>query len=277
MDGEVARAAEEPGLSCASQLTFRAIAGLPHIKPGDDLAHVLCETLSRADHAPQQHDVIVITSKVVSKAENRFVDLSTVAVSEHARELAQAIGKDPRVVQVVLWDTESISRQARDVLVVRHHGGHVSANAGLDQSNARPPQAPPDSGPWVLRLPADADASAALLRARLEAHFRVTLAVLVSDSFGRPFRQGTVGAAVGVAGMAALYDQRGRLDLDGRALEHTVTATADQICAAADLVCGQADEGRAAVCVRGLRFAVVAGRAGSALALCRPAAGDLYL
>lgn len=277
MDGEVTSAVTDDdanNLLCAPTLTFHAIQGLPHIQRGDDLAELLCDALTRSDLTPQNCDVIVITSKVISKAEDRFVDLSTVEVSERARELAAATGKDPRAVEVVLWDTETISRQARDVLIVRHHGGHVSANAGIDQSNARPAHAEPGSGPWVLRLPADADASAAALRARLEHHFRVELAVIVSDSFGRPFRNGTVGTALGVAGVPPLFDQRGRRDLDGRALEHTVTATADQICAAADLVCGQAAEGRAAVLVRGLRFTP---GPSSARALCRPLAGDLYV
>lgn len=276
MDGEVARPSDDAALTCSAELTFRAIEGLPRIIPGADLAQLLCAALTHTGLVPQPYDVLVVTSKVVSKAEDRFVDLSTVTPSPRAHALAQATGKDPRVVEVVLWDTEVVSRQARDVLIVRHHGGHVSANAGLDQSNARPAHPDAGAGPWVLRLPADADASAAALRARLEQHFGLSLAVIISDSFGRPFRQGTVGAAIGVAGIAPLFDQRGRQDLDGRPLEHTVTATADQLCAAADLVCGQAREGRAAVLVRGLQFASGPASA-SARALCRPAAGDLYL
>jgi coenzyme F420-0:L-glutamate ligase / coenzyme F420-1:gamma-L-glutamate ligase len=274
MDGEVALESEDAALTCAPELTFRAITGLPRIAAGADLAELLCAALAQSGQVPQTCDVLVVTSKIVAKAEDRFVDLSTVEVSERAKEIAIATGKDPRIVEVVLWDTEVISRQARDVLIVRHHAGHVSANAGLDQSNARPDHADETSGPWVLRLPADADASAASLRARLEKRFGVALAVIVSDSFGRPFRQGTVGMAMGVAGIEPLFDQRGRRDLDGRPLEHTITATADQLCAAADLVCGQASEGRAAVLVRGLRFKP---SASSARTLCRARVGDLYL
>jgi coenzyme F420-0:L-glutamate ligase/coenzyme F420-1:gamma-L-glutamate ligase len=259
---------------CARELTFRAIEGLPRVQPGDDIAALLVAALTASATQLQTHDVIVVTSKVIAKAEDRFVDLATVQPSERAKEVAQATGKDARAVEVILWDSERISRLSRDVLIVRHHGGHVSANAGLDQSNAAPDHASPGSGPWVLRLPSDADASAAWLRQRLEQQFGVQIAVLISDSFGRPFRLGTIGAAIGASGLAPLSDQRGRLDLDGRRLEHTETATADQICAAADLVCGQANEGRAAVLVRGLSFDA---SHTPAHVLCRSAEGDLYL
>ena len=274
MDGEVARAQRRAGVESGLELTFRAVSYLPRIEPGTDLAQQLIAALDRSGLSLREHDVLVVTSKVVAKAEGRYVDLRQVQPSARARELATQTGKDPRVVEVILWDTEVVSRCTRDALIVRHHGGHVSANAGLDQSNAQPADAEPGSGPWVLRLPADADASAAALRAALEAHCGAGLAVIISDSFGRPFRLGTVGTAIGVSGMPALDDHRGRRDLDGRELEHTVTAAADQICAAADLLCGQADEGRAAVLVRGLRFNPVAG---SALDLCRKREGDLYV
>lgn len=276
MKGEVAGPATRRGVQCARELTFRAIVGLPRIQPGDDIAALLSDALERQACPLQQHDVVVVTSKVVSKAEDRFVDLSKVLPSPRARELARRTGGDPRVLEVVLWETEKISRAAKGALIVRHHGGHVSANAGLDQSNAQPAHAPVGSGPWVLRLPANPDASAAALRARLEQRFGVRLAVIVSDSFGRPFRVGTVGVAVGVSGMAPLYDQRGRFDMHGRKLEHTLTATADQLCAAADLVCGQADEGRPAVVVRGLHFEADESSL-AASSLCRAIDEDLYL
>jgi coenzyme F420-0:L-glutamate ligase/coenzyme F420-1:gamma-L-glutamate ligase len=276
MKGEVAEPAKPSGVQCAPVLTFRAIEGLPRIQPGDDVAALLIRALERQASALQQHDVVVVTSKILSKAEDRYVDLTKVLPSPRARELARATRGDPRVLEVVLWDTEIVSRAAKGALIVRHHGGHVSANAGLDQSNAQPVDAPVGSGPWVLRLPANPDSSAALLRARLERHFGVRAAVIVSDSFGRPFRLGTVGVAVGASGLASLYDQRGRFDMHGRRLEHTLTATADQLCAAADLVCGQADEGRPAVIVRGLRFERAESSLGAS-SLCRAASEDLYL
>jgi coenzyme F420-0:L-glutamate ligase/coenzyme F420-1:gamma-L-glutamate ligase len=276
VDGKVAQASGDPALSCAAQLTFRAIEGLPAIGPGDDLAALLAAALEHSHLRPQPCDVVVVTSKVVSKAEDRYVDLASVEPSSRALELARSVGKDPRAVEVMLWDAERVSRQAKDVLILRHHSGHVSANAGLDLSNARAPRtaASGGGGPWALRLPAQPDVSAASLRERLELVFGVTLGIIISDSFGRPFRQGTVGMAIGSAGLPALYDQRGRRDLDGRPLENTLTATADQLAAAADLVCGQADEGRPAVLVRGLQFA---SSTSTARSLCRDPDADLYL
>jgi coenzyme F420-0:L-glutamate ligase/coenzyme F420-1:gamma-L-glutamate ligase len=273
MNGEVA---QQPvtAVTCASELTFRVIEGLPRIEPGADLAALLCNALEASRLQPRDCDVVVVTSKIVAKAENRYVDLSSVQPSARALELAARVAKDPRAVEVMLWDSERISRAAPTVLIVRHHGGHVSANAGIDESNALPAHATPDSGPWVLRLPEDPDVSAAALRAELERAFGVRLGVIISDSFGRPFRQGSVGTALGLSGLPALHDQRGERDLDGRKLEHTITATADQLAAAADLLFGQAAEGRAAALVRGLQFAPSTARARE---LCRPADGDLYL
>lgn len=276
MKGEVAEPAVGASVRCASELTFRAIEGLPRIQPRDDVAALLIRALEQQSAVLRQQDVVVVTSKIISKAENRFVDLAKVLPSPRARELERVTGSDARVLEVVLWDTEKISRRAKGALIVRHHGGHVSANAGLDQSNAMPVDAPVGSGPWVLRLPANPDVSAAKLRARLERHFGVRLAVIVSDSFGRPFRVGTVGVAVGVSGLLPVFDQRGRTDMHGRTLEHTISATADQLCGAADLVCGQADEGRPAVVVSGLSFGPVDDTINSH-SLCRPVTGDLYL
>jgi coenzyme F420-0:L-glutamate ligase/coenzyme F420-1:gamma-L-glutamate ligase len=274
MDGEVAQQRANATVSCARELTFRAIEGLPRIAPGDDLAALLCQAIQHDGLTLRDCDVLIVTSKVVSKAEGRYVDLSEVHASERAQALATEVGKDPRAVEVMLWDSERVSRAARGALITRHHGGHVSANAGVDESNALPAYAAPGSGPWVLRLPANPDASAATLRQQLERAFAVRLGVIISDSFGRPFRQGSLGSAVGLSGMPALHDQRGEPDLDGRLMEHTITATADQLAAAADLVCGQANEARAATLVRGLSFAP---SSATALELCRPLSGDLYL
>jgi coenzyme F420-0:L-glutamate ligase/coenzyme F420-1:gamma-L-glutamate ligase len=218
--------------------------------------------------------VLVVASKLVAKAEGRYVDLATVQPSARAHELGLVVGRDPRLIEVILWDSERVSRAAKNVLIVRHAGGHVSANAGIDQSNARPRAAAQSSGPWVLRLPADADASARRLRASLHAGFGVDVGVVISDSFGRPFRLGTVGNAIGAAGLPVLFDQRGDRDLEGRVMEATITAPADQLAAAADLVMGQGSEARGAVHVRGLQLR---GAALGANALCRDPDGDLYL
>jgi coenzyme F420-0:L-glutamate ligase/coenzyme F420-1:gamma-L-glutamate ligase len=257
-------------VSCAGQLVLTSLRSLPRVAPGDDLAALLCAALREEAIVLRDQDVLVVASKLVAKAEDRFVELSMVVPSPRAQELAAQTGKDPRVVEVVLWDSQAVSRVAKNALVVRHHGGHVSANAGLDQSNARGAGA----GEWVLRLPADPDASARRLRAELLARLGAAVGVVISDSFGRPFRQGTVGSAIGVAGFPALFDQRGRRDLDGRLLEATITAPADQLAAACDLIAGQADEARGAVHVRGLAFEPSEQNAHD---VCRPIDGDLYL
>jgi coenzyme F420-0:L-glutamate ligase/coenzyme F420-1:gamma-L-glutamate ligase len=231
------------------------------------------QALQRAELTLQDQDVLVVTSKAFSRAEGRFFDLSAVDVSLRARELGAEIDKDPRIVELILRESAEISRKARGVLVVRHRLGFIGANASLDCSNAVPPDAAPGSGPWALLLPESPDRSAEALRRQLEAATGVSPGIVVSDSLGRPFRFGTVGAAVGVAGIPALWDRRGEKDLFGRVLEQTITALADQIAAAADLVAGQANEGRPFVLVRGLSFPP---GEHSAAELLRPAGQDLY-
>ncbi|HKP60337.1 MAG TPA: coenzyme F420-0:L-glutamate ligase [Polyangiales bacterium] len=268
MDAEVTHS-----LVCAEELSLRALRRLPQVTTGADLGALIDAALRAEDLDLWDHDVLVVCSKVIAKAEGRYLDLSSLTPSAAALELAAKSGKDPQMVQAILQDSSHVSRVAGDVLVVRHNTGHVSANAGLDQSNVSPPNAA-GNGPWVLRLPEDPDASAERLRAQLSAAWNVRLGVVVSDSFGRPFRQGTVGTAIGCAGLPPLYDQRGRPDMFGRVLEHTLSATADQVAAAADLVAGQADEARPVVRVRGLRFAE---SAAGARVLCRKPEEDLYL
>jgi coenzyme F420-0:L-glutamate ligase/coenzyme F420-1:gamma-L-glutamate ligase len=220
-------------------------------------------------------DVLVVTSKLLSRAEGRFVDLSRVEPSTRALEVAVTVGKDPRLVELVLRESTEISRQAPGVLIVRHRLGFVVANAGIDASNAVPPDAPAGSGPWALLLPDAPDRSAAAIRARVEseAPAGMHVGVVITDSFGRPFRMGTVGVAIGVSGLPPLWDRRGEPDLFGRMLEQTITALADQVAAAADLVAGQAAEGRPLVLVRGLRFDPVTQPASTLL---RKPEEDLY-
>jgi coenzyme F420-0:L-glutamate ligase/coenzyme F420-1:gamma-L-glutamate ligase len=261
------------GLSCAARLELFALPGVPILSAGDDLAAIVLGALERARLELRDGDVVVVTSKALSRCEGRFVDVSTIEPSEQARVLGQEIGKDARVVELVLRESSAVSRKAPGVLVVRHRLGFVSANAGIDLSNAAPLGAPPDSGPWALLLPESPDASADRLRTRLRDATHAEIGVVVSDSFGRPFRIGTVGAAIGVAGLPPLWDRRGERDLFGRTLEHTVTALADQVAAAADLLAGQAAELRAVVVLRGLSFEPSRGGAG---ALLRPADQDLY-
>lgn len=256
-----------------SSLTVRALAGVPTVAPGDDLAEVVSAALRSSDFALHDHDVVVVASKVVSRAEGCFVDLSKLRPTRRAETLARLVDKDPRLVELILRESDSISRQTNGALIVRHRLGFISANAAIDSSNAAPVDATDGSGPWVLILPRDPDASARRLRDGLRARFAVDVGVLITDSWGRPFRRGTVGFAIGLAGVPALWDRRGAFDRHGRELQATETAVADSVAAAADLVAGQADEGRPVILVRGLRFT---GVTDSAVALLRDPDQDLY-
>lgn len=259
-------------ISCSERLELLALSGIPIVEPGDDVAALVGDAIERAQLKPRTGDVVVVTSKIVSRAEDRFVDLSHVNASPRALELARQTHKDPRMLELILRESSSVSRTAPGVVVVRHRLGFVSANAGIDESNGRASGA--ERGPWVLLLPSDPDASAAAIRKALQQRFEADLGVVLSDSHGRPFRLGTVGVAIGVSGLPPLWDQCGGHDLNGRELQATVTALADQVAAAADLVAGQAAEGRAAVYVRGLSFAPQSER--GAQALIRPSSQDLY-
>ena len=261
------------GAHVGARLEVVAIPGLPVVDAGTDLPAELVRTFAGAQFELRDGDVVVVASKVVSRAEDRFVDLRDVVPSPRATDLGASIGKDPRVVELILRESIAISRSAPGVLVVRHRLGFISANAGIDASNALPARASAASGPWALLLPRAPDESAEKVRVALRDASGAALAVVVSDSFGRPFRLGTVGAAIGVAGLPPLWDRRGEEDLFGRVLEHTITALADQVAAAADLVAGQAAEGRGVVVVRGLTFPI---GQHSAAALNRPAEEDLY-
>lgn len=261
-------------LQVSSELLVRAIGGVPTIDVGDDLFEVIISGLRRAETELVDGDVLVIASKIVSRAEGCFVDLGSVIPNDTAVRLGEEIDKDPRLVELILRESTGISRQTAGALIVRHRLGFVSANAGVDASNATPSHAPEGSGPWVLILPRDPDATAAALRAKLARHFSVEIGVIITDSWGRPFRRGTVGFAVGVAGVPPVWDRRGAVDRHGRVLEATECALADSIAAAADLVAGQANEGRPLTLVRGLRFQ----RSGeSAEALLRDLENDLYV
>lgn len=238
----------------SERLEVIALPGVPLIARGDDLARLALAALARAQLVLADGDVLVVTSKVVSRAEGRFVALPTVTPSARAHALALETNKDPRLVELILAESSAISRRAKNVLVTRHRLGFIVAHAGIDLSNSVPPDAAPDTGPWALLLPEAPDATARMIRAALEAASGAAVGVVISDSFGRPFRLGTVGAAIGCAGLPPLWDRRGDRDLHGRVLVETITALGDQVAACADLVAGQADEGRPFVLVRGLHF-----------------------
>ena len=250
-------------------LTLTAIPDLPLVEPGDDLAAILIDGLARAGIAPAARDVLVVAQKVVSKAENRYRDLGAVTPSNRARDLARAVDKDPRLVEVILSESEAVVAHKPGVLVVAHRLGFVLANAGIDRSNVGSEA----GAERVLLLPEDPDASAAALKARLDAHFKAELAVIVADSLGRAWRNGVTGIALGAAGLPALRDMIGRKDLFGRTLDVTQTGFADDIAAAASLLMGQADEGLPAVLLRGLAWREPAS---GARALLRPKDEDLF-
>ncbi len=267
---------DEPGvgdISVGSEILVRAIPGVPTVDRGDDLLEVVVSSLERANIELRDGDVLVVASKIVSRAEDCFVDLSTVEPTEAAKALGDEVEKDPRLVELILRESESISRRTKGALIVRHRLGFVSANAGIDASNAAPTGVPDDSGPWVLTLPRDPDATARRLRAHLARRCSADVGIIVTDSWGRPFRRGAVGFALGSSGIPPISDRRGARDRHGRELEATETATADAVAAAADLVAGQADEGRPLTLVRGLRFEP---SSETSRALLRDPENDLY-
>jgi len=250
----IAREPGTGGFRVGSELVVRAIPGVPTVERGDNLHEIIVGALGVAEVGPREGDVLVLASKVVSRAEGCFVDLGGITPGDLAHRLGEEVDKDPRLVELILRESLDVSRKTAGALIVRHRLGFISANAGIDASNAVPGNATPDSGPWVLTLPRDPDATAARLRATLSEHFGTSLAVVITDSWGRPFRRGTVGFALGVSGVPPVWDGRGASDRHGRTLEATACAVADSIAAAADLVAGQADEGRPLTLVRGLEF-----------------------
>lgn len=226
-------------------ISIQPVTGIGEVAFGDDLAVLLGDTL--APLAPETGDILVVTQKIISKAEGRRVDLASVSPGPRAIEIAGAIGKDPRLVELVLAESTQIVRSAPNVLITRHRLGFVMANAGIDASNIGSAQS--DS---VLLLPLDPDGTAARLREALQARFAVGMGVILSDSFGRPWRNGVTNVAIGSAGLPALLDKRGGPDRDGRALQVTQIAYGDLIASAAGLAMGEAAEGIPAVLVRGL-------------------------
>jgi len=245
------------------------LEGLPMVKAGDDLAELIASGFERTGVAPRAGDVLVVAQKIVSKAEARVVDLATVKPSAKARTLAAEVDKDPRLVEVILSESVRVVRARRGLIIVEHKLGFIMANAGVDQSNV----APANGSNHVLLLPENPDASAEALRRDMKARTGVDLAIVINDSFGRPWRQGTVGIAIGAAGLPALIDLRGRPDLFGRKLEVSVIGFADEVAAAASLVMGQADEALPAVLIRGLSWSAPESTAAS---LVRPADEDLF-
>jgi coenzyme F420-0:L-glutamate ligase/coenzyme F420-1:gamma-L-glutamate ligase len=253
----------------AGRVALMPLHGIKLVEPGDDLGAIAVAAFAANRIVPEPGDVVVVAQKIVSKAEGRYVDVTTVEPSERALALAAEVDKDPRFVEVVLSESKRVVRHRPGLLIVEHRLGFVMANAGIDHSNL--PTQP--GGERVLLLPEDPDGSARSLRDHLVAVFGTDIAIIVSDSFGRAWRKGTVGVALGSAGLPALIDMRGHPDLFGRELLVTETGFADEIAAAAGLLMGQADEAVPMVLVRGLGWSAPEV---PAAALIRPAEHDLF-
>jgi coenzyme F420-0:L-glutamate ligase/coenzyme F420-1:gamma-L-glutamate ligase len=249
-------------------IELHPLATIGEVIPGDDLGRLLAEAIKGARLVPERNDVLMVTQKIVSKAEGRFVDLASVTPGSKAIELAAITRKDARFVEIVLAESSGVVRAAPDVLITRHRSGHVMANAGVDRSNMGP-----GGNDRALLLPVDADASAQRLRAALRDYWPQPPAVLISDSFGRPWRLGITNVAIGASGLPALIDRRGEVDRNGRRLEVTQVALGDMIASAGGLVTGEGAEGIPAVLVRGLRWEA---EDRPAAALVRPVAEDLF-
>lgn len=252
-----------------STMTLTTISNFPIIQPGDDLPRIILGRLEAMTLSLMDGDILVLAHKIVSKAEGRIVNLEEIVPSSRAREVAMATGKDPRVVELILQESTGISRMREGVLIVRHRLGFTSANAGIDRSNV----GQHDTGESVLLLPVDPDASASRLRQAIMEQTGAEIGVVIADSHGRPFRLGTIGVAIGVSGIPALWDRRGDRDLFDYKLEHTEVGTADEVASAASLLIGQASEGTPVVLIRGLKLPAIEGQAKD---LIRPAKHDLY-
>ena len=252
-----------------TEITLMAVSGIPAVEPGDDVSALLLAAMDNVGLSPIHGDVLVIAQKIISKAEGRLVRLDLVQPGAEALQIAAKTDKDPRLVELILQESDEISRMGQGVLIVRHRLGFTSANAGIDRSNV----GQSELGETVLLLPRDPDASAKRIREEIQGRCGVAVGVVISDSHGRPFRLGTLGVAIGVAGIPALWDRRGEPDLYGYALQHTDVGIADEIAAAAGLLMGQGAEGLPVVLVRGLDLPTVNGRAAD---LVRPKELDLY-
>ncbi len=233
-----------------SGIRIQPLPSLPEVAPGDDLGALIIAALAAAALKPQASDIFVVTQKIVSKAEGWLVRLETVEPSARAKQWAERYGKDARVIEVILQQAKRIVRMEHAVLIVETRHGFVCANAGVDASNV------PEG--VVTLLPEDPDQSAQRLREQLEKAFGVQLAVIISDTFGRPWREGVANVALGVAGLEPLVDYRGQPDTHGRTMQMTVVAVADELAAAAELVMGKTSRVPVAV-IRGYNYKLAAG------------------
>jgi len=252
-------------------LTLTALSEIPIIQPGDSLGNLICDALNKADLLMRDGDILVIAQKIISKAENRLVNLTQVKPSERAKEIAAIALKDPRFVELVLQESKSLIRIRPGLIISEHRNGFICANAGIDHSNVKGVWGNLED--WVLLLPQNADESAKKLRIDLENRFGVRIGVLIIDSHGRAWRTGTVGMTIGLSGFPALVDLRGEEDLFGYKLKVTQVAAADELAAGASLIMGQAKEASPVVHARGFPYKM---RESSLEELIRPMEQDMF-
>ena len=252
-------------------LTLTPLSEIPLIHPGDNLADMALSAIHLNGINLRDGDILVLTQKIVSKAENRLVNLTTITPSKEAVELSGRCEKDPRLVELILRESKSILRVRPGSVIVEHQLGFICANAGIDHSNVQGLNGNPEE--WVLLLPENPDRSALEIRQKIETSTGVHIGVMIIDSHGRAWRIGVVGTCIGLSGLPALIDERGQPDLFGYKLRITIVSAADELAAAASLVMGEASEGTPVVHVRGFPYPL---RESSLQELIRPKDQDMF-
>ncbi len=253
------------------QLTLSALAAFPMIHPGDNPGEIILHSLKENQITLQENDLLVIAQKIISKAENRLINLEDVIPSSEALHYASLTEKDPRLVELILQESTKVIRWRLNLLVVEHKLGFICANAGIDQSNVTGNSV--NSTAWALLLPQNPDQSAQRLREYIQKESGVSIGVLIIDSHGRAWRNGIAGISIGIAGLPGVVDLRGEEDLNGYCLKATQIAAADELAAGASLIMGQANEGTPVVHVRGFPYPL---REGCLRELIRPENEDLF-
>ena len=252
-------------------LVLSPLIHLPLVNPGDDIAALLFKAIRQQRIEIHSGDILVVTSKIISKAEGRFANLADVKPSERAVEISQTHNKDARLIELILRESRELIRVTRQTIIVEHRLGFICANAGIDHSNVKPGIT--DADQWYLLLPKEPEKSALLIARFFKEQIGEDIGVIIIDSQGRPWRHGTVGMMIGTAGVPALVDLRGKKDLFGYRLQITQVSAADELAAAASLVMGQADERIPAVHARGFPYDL---RSSSIQELIRPKGEDLF-
>jgi len=252
-------------------LVLTALPGIPVIRTGDNLVEVIWNGLSDADIILQEGDILVLAQKIVSKAEGRWENLALIRPSMQAIELAEKTEKDPRIIELILRESNQVIRYRLGTIIVEHRLGFICANAGIDHSNAAGNGDKTEE--WVLLLPENPDLSATVICQQLKARSGHDLGVMIIDSHGRAWREGVVGVAIGLSGIPGVVDMRGKSDIFGYTLKYTTIGAADELAAAASLIMGQANEATPVVHVRGFPYPL---RNGSLQELLRPKVQDLF-